>query len=172
MLSLQEIFLSQGANPCLFCLLHWQAASLPLAPPGKPMDSGAWRTTVHGIAELDMTERLSTHTDNCFTMLCQFLLYSKVNQLFVYIYPLFGFPSHLAYHRALNPPGFKTNWPLILNFLPRWVIPIHCFAFQRDLSGCPLTTQSTPLSVDSIPADSTNCRAKTFEKWKYSEIPL
>ena len=86
MLSLQEIFLSQGANPCLFCLLHWQAASLPLAPPGKPMDSGAWRTTVHGIAELDMTQRLSTHTDNCFTMLCQLLLYSKVNQLFVYIY--------------------------------------------------------------------------------------
>ena len=21
---------------CLFCLLHWQAGSLPLAPPGKP----------------------------------------------------------------------------------------------------------------------------------------
>ena len=24
-----------GWNPCLFCLLHWQAGSLPLAPPGK-----------------------------------------------------------------------------------------------------------------------------------------
>ena len=39
--------------------------------------------TVHGIAELDTTEQLSTHTDNCFTMLCQLLLYSKVNQLLV-----------------------------------------------------------------------------------------
>ena len=33
---LQGIFLTQGLNPCLLCLLHWQACSLPLAPPGKP----------------------------------------------------------------------------------------------------------------------------------------
>ena len=32
---LQGIFLSQGSNPQLFCLLHWQAGSLLLAPPGK-----------------------------------------------------------------------------------------------------------------------------------------
>ena len=32
---LQGIFLTQGSNPHLFCLLHWQAGSLPLAPPGK-----------------------------------------------------------------------------------------------------------------------------------------
>ena len=24
----------QGSNPCLLCLLHWQASSLPLEPPG------------------------------------------------------------------------------------------------------------------------------------------
>ena len=37
-------------------------------------------------------------------MLCQHLLYSKVNQLYVYIYipPLFRLPSHLGHHRALN----------------------------------------------------------------------
>ena len=34
---LQGTFLTQGSNPCLFCLLHWQAGSLPLAPPGKPV---------------------------------------------------------------------------------------------------------------------------------------
>ena len=33
---LQEIFPTQGSNPHLLCLLHWQAGSLPLAPPGKP----------------------------------------------------------------------------------------------------------------------------------------
>ena len=33
---------------------------------------------------------------NCFTILCQFLLYNKVNQLYVYIYPLpLEPPSHL-----------------------------------------------------------------------------
>ena len=27
---------TQGSNPCLLCLQHWQAGSLPPAPPGKP----------------------------------------------------------------------------------------------------------------------------------------
>ena len=31
----QGIFLTQGLNPCLLCLLLWQAESLPLAPPGE-----------------------------------------------------------------------------------------------------------------------------------------
>ena len=33
---LQGIFLTQGLNPSLLRLRHWQAGSLPLAPPGKP----------------------------------------------------------------------------------------------------------------------------------------
>ena len=33
---LQGIFPTQGSNPHLLCLLHWQAGSLPLVPPGKP----------------------------------------------------------------------------------------------------------------------------------------
>ena len=33
---LQGISLTQGFNPCLLCLQHWQANSLPLMPPGKP----------------------------------------------------------------------------------------------------------------------------------------
>ena len=34
---LQGIFLTQGSNPCLLRLLHWQADSLQLVPPGKSM---------------------------------------------------------------------------------------------------------------------------------------
>ena len=30
----QGVFPTQGSNPCLSCLLHWQVGSLPLAPPG------------------------------------------------------------------------------------------------------------------------------------------
>ena len=37
----QEIFPTQGSNAHLFCLLHWQAGSLPPAPPGKPTQA-AW----------------------------------------------------------------------------------------------------------------------------------
>ena len=33
---LQRIFPTQGLNPCLLGLLHWQADSSLLAPPGKP----------------------------------------------------------------------------------------------------------------------------------------
>ena len=33
----QGIFLTQGLKTCLFRLPHWQADSLPLAPPGKPI---------------------------------------------------------------------------------------------------------------------------------------
>ena len=35
---LQVIVLTQRLKWCLLCLLHWQAGSLPLAPPGKPQD--------------------------------------------------------------------------------------------------------------------------------------
>ena len=34
---LQRIFPTQRSNPHLSCLLYWQAHSLPLAPPGKPL---------------------------------------------------------------------------------------------------------------------------------------
>ena len=34
--SCRGIFLTQGSNPCLLRLLHWQAGSIPLVVPGKP----------------------------------------------------------------------------------------------------------------------------------------
>ena len=34
---LQGIFLTQGSNPGLLCLLHWQAESLPPCHPGSSM---------------------------------------------------------------------------------------------------------------------------------------
>ena len=39
---LQGIFLIQEPNPCLLCLLHWQAGSFPLALPGKPLSAYTW----------------------------------------------------------------------------------------------------------------------------------
>ena len=34
----QGIFPTQGSNPCLLCLLHWQVGSLPLAPSENPSE--------------------------------------------------------------------------------------------------------------------------------------
>ena len=33
----QGIFPTQGPDPHLLCLLHWQVGSLPVVPPGKPL---------------------------------------------------------------------------------------------------------------------------------------
>ena len=40
---LQGIFPTQGSKQCLFCLLHWQAGSLLLEPPGKPREDTCTR---------------------------------------------------------------------------------------------------------------------------------
>ena len=42
---LQGIFPTQGSNPCLLCLLHWQAGSLPAEPPEKPQILKYWLHT-------------------------------------------------------------------------------------------------------------------------------
>ncbi|CAI9179872.1 unnamed protein product [Rangifer tarandus platyrhynchus] len=43
---LQEIFLTEGWNSHLLCVLHWQVSSLPLPPPGK--SSGIWEVSKSG----------------------------------------------------------------------------------------------------------------------------
>ena len=74
---LQEIFPTQGLNPSLLCLLHCQAGSLPLVPPGSglidivhahvlscfhnvrlcnPMDCSLPGSSVHGILQSRMLE--------------------------------------------------------------------------------------------------------------------
>ena len=52
---------------------------------------------------------------SCFTMLCQFLPCSKVNQQYVYIHPLpVGFPSHPGHHRA--PSSLHSRFPSVICF--------------------------------------------------------
>ena len=45
---LQGIFPTQGSNPHVVCLLHWQVGSLPLAPPRKPYTSNNSLQTTFG----------------------------------------------------------------------------------------------------------------------------
>ena len=42
---LQGIFPIQGSNLCFLRLLHWQAGSLPLTPPGKPEHTHTYKLT-------------------------------------------------------------------------------------------------------------------------------
>ena len=56
---------------------------------------------------------------SCLTMLCQFLLYSKVNQLHIYKYSLFfGSPSRLGHRRALSRVSCATSvFSLVIYFI-------------------------------------------------------
>ena len=78
---LQGIFLTQGLNPCLFCLLSWQVGSLPLGPQigaisfypmrvcsvvqsrlilCNPMDYSPPGSSVHGISQARIQNGLTS----------------------------------------------------------------------------------------------------------------
>ena len=65
----------------------------------NPMNGGAWRATVHRVAESQIRlKRLSmTHI---VSLVRWFLLFNEVNQLYVYIYPL-----------PLEPPSYLCPIP-------------------------------------------------------------
>ena len=67
---LQEIFPAQGSNLPLLHLLHWQAVSLPLVPPGKPQNEAGQRLTVlsrehadHSKHLFPKTQKMTLHMD-------------------------------------------------------------------------------------------------------------
>ena len=66
----QGIFPTQGSNLCLLCLLHWQAGSLPLAPPGKPHGVTRRRTFLPAFSALRPGDKavgvLMNYFINCF----------------------------------------------------------------------------------------------------------
>ena len=61
---LQGVFLTQGSNPCLLCLLHWQVDSLPLIHLGSPFVCLVLciHTHIHTHTLLHMVSRLIAQT--------------------------------------------------------------------------------------------------------------
>ena len=57
-----------------------------------------------------------------------FLLYSNVNQLYEYIYPLFfRFPSHLGHHRILSRvPDLYNRFSLVTYFIHSVLVTQLC----------------------------------------------
>ena len=93
-------------------------------PPLLPLSSCGW------ISHKIDTRQISSRKKNCFshffswfllayscfTMLFQSLLFSKVRQPYIYIYPLFfGFLFHLGHHRALS--GVHCALQQVLSYL-------------------------------------------------------
>ena len=76
---------------------------------------------------------------NCFTMVCQFLLYNKVNQLYVYIYP--HMPSLLRLPPTLPIPSLqvvtkhRADLPVLCSCFPLAI----CFTFGSVYKSMPLS---------------------------------
>ena len=74
---LQGIFLTQGSNPHLLSLLHWQGGSLPLVPPGKPLLSLVVITSCldcYNKHLLDSQPLVNTH---CYHLIIQLVQFNK-----------------------------------------------------------------------------------------------
>ena len=76
---------------------------------------------------------------NCFTMVCQFLLYNKVNQLYVYIYPhissLLRLPPTLAIPPLQVVTKHRGDLPVLCGCFP---LAIY-FTFGSEYMSMPLS---------------------------------
>ena len=75
---------------------------------GNSIDREAWGAIIHGVAKSQTW--LNTHTHSWFTMLCQFLLYSKLTQLYTYIHSFlhyfhYGLSQDIEYSSLCHTVG-------------------------------------------------------------------
>ena len=95
---------------------------------------------------------------NCFTMVCQFLLYNKVNQLYIYIYPHIPLPlaspSHPPYLTPLGGHKAPRSSPCAMWLVPPsylfyiWqCIYVHANLSLRPSLPFPLPVSSSPFST-------------------------
>ena len=70
--SSRGIFPTQGSNPNLLCLLHWQAGSLPAEPLGKPHDDSCLSSSFHsldGLLLLTIQQHVLSSEGLCLSLL-------------------------------------------------------------------------------------------------------
>ena len=70
-----SIFLAQGSNPSLLCLLLQKAGSLPLVPPRKPTPHNAPSATL----PLTQKKKDQLGTDSCSSPYLRWIMYSTLN---------------------------------------------------------------------------------------------
>ena len=90
---------------------------------------------------------------NCFTMLCQFLLYNKVNQLYVYIYP--HIPSLLPLPPTLPIPPLqvvtehRVDLPVLCSYFLRAIYFTFGRVYHTSLPFPPNPVSSSPFSTSA-----------------------
>ena len=90
---------------------------------------------------------------NCFTMICQFLLYNKVNQLYAYVYPhipsLLSLPPTLPYPTPLGGHKAPSRSPCAMRLLPTSYLFYvwQCIYVHDTLSFCPSLPFPLPVRI-------------------------
>ena len=88
---------------------------------------------------------------NCFTMVCQFLLYNKVNQLYIYIYPHISSLLHLPRPSLSHPSRWSQSTKLIslcYAAASHWLSILHLVVYIcpcRSLTSSQLTLPPPPV---------------------------
>ena len=121
-----------------------------------------WMLTPYQICSLNFLLRY-----NCFTILCLFLLYNKMNQLYVYKYPLVpGSPSypiahttHLGHHRALSRVSCATQH-ITTTVCFNYYMPIPVFPSSPSPPTC--VHMSVLYVCTSVPALQINLSVPFF----------
>ena len=107
-------------------------------------DREAWCAAVHGAAK-SWTQLRDWTELNCLTMLSQFLLYSKMNQPYIYMYFfLFELPSHTGYHSALRRVPCAIQWVLIIYFMNKKKVKV------KVTQSCPTLCDPMDCTVHGI----------------------
>ena len=94
---------------------------------------------------------------NCFTRVCQFLLYNKVNQVYVYIYPhissLLRLPSILPIPPFQVDTEHRADLPVLCGCFPLFYIwqciYVHAILSLRPSLPFPLPMSSSPFSTSA-----------------------
>ena len=131
--ALQGIFPNQGLNPCLLCLLHWQAGSLPLVPTGKTQ----WDVT-------QLLKRMEHNYSYCLPLGLVHLQEPLFKQHLLGL--SHGFPGpppqeasrHPASNSDLSPPA------AVPHHVPPWALGLPLQPTVRELT-LPITPSSLPL---------------------------
>ena len=117
---LQGIFQTQGSNLCLLHFLRWQASSLPLAPPGKPiiyvetcfLKSSTHNTPFIQMARLGILAYPSSVLCSCWSFYLQYILC-----VFQVPPPPCSFVSNLSIHLWFLVPMIQWSNDLVKTVL-------------------------------------------------------
>ena len=138
---LQGISPSQGSKRHLLRLLHWQAGSLPLAPPGKPQ-------ALLGKPDFILTDHVNVLVHQSSSLCCNLLKSTGSSQ-----YALVFFSPKIQHLQAHGPSPKTGKWlsarqswgcqlPSLFHAIPHLVDPSFSAPSQHPTSGANFNIES------------------------------